>query len=68
MKIKLSKEEKRILNNICEDFETIYRENDGELFLTCKDKDRDYHLPVYDSFGFIKNGEEYKISDLLGDE
>ena len=75
-KIKLSNDEKTILLTLLEtnkhgftEFETIGRTKEGALY-TQADGLTSYGISHYcdNLFREIKNGEEYKISDLLGDE
>lgn len=66
----LTKDEKVILRNIDKIFEYIGRTKNGTLFLRIemfsKIDDRAFHFYNH-LFQFIKEGEEYSIKELLGD-
>lgn len=69
----LTENEKVILRNIPKEFVKIKRENHtGNIFVEKEkvENEEDWQfLIVYNHlFKFIRGGEEYKISELLGDE
>ena len=66
----LSDDEKVILRNIGKKFKTIKRNYVGSLYLECDDKIFKYQeqFSCYNNlFDFIKDGDSYEISKLLGE-
>ena len=63
----ITDDERVILRNIPKEYQTIGRNSVGEISAR-NDNDWKYADVFNHLFQFIKNGEEYNIQELLGDE
>lgn len=65
----LSVQEKVILESLPSKYEYIGRTHKDELYISIRKGQLDYSYFVYQNlFKWIKRGEEYKISELLGED
>ena len=67
VKLQLTEDERVMLRNLDKRYKSIYRTNQGNLCINqgCVGIAFDQYNHL---FQFIKNGEEYEIKELLGDE
>lgn len=69
--LNLSESEINLLKgfNSIDEYNFIGRDEDGDLYLTkYRDEDESYIAALNHLFMFIRDGEQYKISDLVGGE